>query len=354
MELSDLGFDEWFQAKSKDYGDRNLKIARITAVNKDNYSVRNEDTEVNAELSGHFRYSVDSESDLPTVGDWVLLNYFDSNTFAVIEHALPRKTVIKRKVAGRKIDYQIISANIDSAFIIQSCNNDFNLRRLERYLVAMHEGSVEPIILLSKSDLVGQADLDKMLFDIKESKVDSEVIPYSIKSGSGLVNISHLLKPGKTFCLLGSSGVGKTTLINHFMSGDVLSTGTIRLKDDKGRHTTARRQLIILNNKAMLIDTPGLREFGNIDVDSGIAEVFPDIEKLGAGCKFKDCSHTEETGCAIIKALENGELSQERYASYLKLRKESAYYRMSYIEKRRKDKKLGKFYKSVLKSKKGR
>lgn len=350
MELEDLGFDDWFQEKLKDYSDHDLNIARITAVDKDSYLVRNEEVEVTAELSGRLRFRIESADELPTVGDWVLLNYFNLNTFAVIEHILPRKTVLKRKVAGRQIDYQILSANVDYAFIIQSCNNDFNLRRLERYLVAVNDGNIEPIILLSKSDLVEQTDLEKMLFDIKEAKVDSKVFAYSIQSGSGLDEISRLLVPGKTFCLLGSSGVGKTTLINHFMGGNGLGTGEVRSKNSKGRHTTARRQLVMLNSKAMLIDTPGLREFGNIDVDSGIADVFPDIEELGVTCRFTDCSHTGEPGCSVIEALENNRLSPERYNSYLKLRKESAYYRMSYVEKRHKDKKLAKFIKSAKKA----
>ena len=352
-ELKELGFDEWFQDKLKDCAESDLDVARVTAVNRDSYLITNGQGEATAELSGRFRFSADSESEFPTVGDWVLVTYFDGDTFAVIEDLLPRKTAIKRKVAGKKIDYQVIGANIDFAFIVQSCNNDFNLRRLERYLVAVREGGIEPVILLSKSDLPEQAELDKMLLDIREAKIKDGVIAYSIKSGFGLDDINQLLAPGKTFCLLGSSGVGKTTLINHFTSGDDLNTGEVRLKNGKGKHTTTRRQMIILDNKAMLIDTPGLREFGNIDTDAGIADVFPDIEELASGCRFKDCSHTTEAGCSVLQALDSGELSQERYESYLKLSKESAFYQLSYAEKRKKDKKLGQFYKTALKTFKG-
>ncbi len=350
MELQDLGFDEWFQDKLKEYGVNSYDIARITAVNRDNYLVRNENVEVLAELSGRFRFSIESESDLPTVGDWVLVTYLDANNFAIIEHVLPRITILKRKVAGKKISYQMIAANIDTAFIIQSCDFNFNLRRLERYLVAIRDGNAEPVVLLSKSDLVSQAELDEILSAIEEVKINSRVIAYSVESGSGLTEIRQLLKPGRTFCLLGSSGVGKTTLINNLIGRDTFATKSVRRKDSKGRHTTTRRQLICLDNGAMLIDTPGLREFGNIDVDSGIVEVFPDIEKLVDGCRFKDCSHTGEAGCSVLEAVGNGNLSQARYDSYLKLKKESEHYHLSYVEKRKKDRNIGRFIKSAKKT----
>lgn len=352
MRLQDLGFDDWFQNRLKDYGDNNHSIARVTAVNRDGYIVRNEDKEMPAELLGRLRFDIESESDLPTVGDWVLLTYLNSNTFAVINDILPRKTVLKRKAAGRKVDYQMIAANIDVAFIVQSCDFDFSPRRLERYLVAVCEGNIEPVILLSKSDLLSREELDERLTDIKAANIKSEVIAYSAESGLGLAEIQQLLEPGRTFCLLGSSGVGKTTLINRFANGKAFDVQSVRQKDGKGRHTTTRRHLILLDNGAMLIDTPGLREFGNIEADAGIIEVFPEIERLAVECRFNDCSHINEAGCAVLSALNHGSLSRDHYDSYVKLKKESEHYQMSYAEKRKKDKQFGKYCKSVMKHKK--
>ena len=350
MELEDFGFDEWFQNKLEEYGDNDYDIARITAVDRNGYILRSEDKEVPAELSGRLRFAIESESDLPTVGDWVLLTYLNSNTFAVINDILQRKTELKRKSAGRKIDYQVIAANIDISFIIQSCDFDFSPRRLERYLIAVYEGKIEPVVLLSKSDLLSQEELDKRISDIKAENIKSEVIAYSAESGLGLDKIQRLLEPGKTFCLLGSSGVGKTTLINHFVGKETFAVRSVRQKDSKGRHTTTRRHLIFLDNGAMLIDTPGLREFGNIEIDSGIVEVFPDIKRLADECRFNDCSHINETGCAILRALKDGRLNHNQYDSYLKLKNESEHYQMSYIEKRKKDRNFGRFIKSAKKT----
>jgi ribosome biogenesis GTPase len=354
MRLQDLGFDDWFRTKLKDCDDHNHSIARVTAVDRDSYIVRNESQEIPAELLGRVRFAAESKSDLPTVGDWVLLMYLNSNTFAIINNVLPRKTALKRKVVGRKVDYQIIAANIDVAFIVQSCDFDFNLRRLERYLIAVCEGNIEPVILLSKSDLLSQEELDKRIFNIKASKIKSQVIAYSVESGLGLTKIQQLLKPSKTFCLLGSSGVGKTTLINHFVGGETFAVKSVRHKDSKGRHATTRRHLVLLSNGAMLIDTPGLREFGNIDVNSGIYEVFSDIKQLSGECRFNDCSHINEVGCSVLNALQNGSLNQDIYDSYVKLKKESEHYQMSYAEKRKKDRQFGRFIKSAKKTKKNR
>ncbi|MFC1901779.1 ribosome small subunit-dependent GTPase A [Chloroflexota bacterium] len=347
MEFSNLGFDDWFRDKQKESGKDGYDVARVTAVNRDNYLVRHESGEVLAELAGEFMFSAETGIDFPAVGDWAFVRYFNSETLAIIYDLLPRKTMLRRKTAGKKVDYQMIATNIDVAFIIQSCDFNFNLRRLERYLVMVRDGNIEPIILLSKADLVSQEELEQSISDIRNAKVDGEIIAYSSLTGLGLPQIQHLLEHGKTYCLLGSSGVGKTTLLNKLVGREAFETNLVREKDGKGRHTTARRQLIVLDGGAMLVDTPGIRELGNIDVGTGIGEIFADIGELAGGCRFNDCTHTGEAGCVVLRAVRDGELDEARYQSYLKLLKESEHYQMSYAEKRKKDKKFSKFIKSA-------
>jgi len=350
-ELSKLGFDEWFQHKLDAHNRNGFEIARISSVNRDNFQVINGQNEALAELSGQFRYGAESELDLPTVGDWVLLTFLNAGTLGVIHGLLPRKTVLKRKTAGKRIGYQLIAANIDTAFIIQPFDTDFNPSKLERYLVAVREGGILPVILSSKADLAGAEEVEKRQIALQEVAGTCPVIIYSAESGTGLSEIRPLLERGKTVCLLGSSGAGKTTLINILAGEGVFSTGAVREKDGKGRHTTTRRYLSVLEGGAVLIDTPGLREFGNIEADSGLSSVFAEIEQLGSGCHFRDCSHTGEDGCLVLEALHAGTLKQERYENYLKLKKESAHYTMSYAEKRKKDKLQGRMYKAIMKQK---
>jgi ribosome biogenesis GTPase len=349
MELRTLGFDQWFQDKQSEARRPDCNVARVTAVHRDSYLVRNENNEVFAELTGNFVYSVESSTDLPSVGDWALVQYHNDDTFAVIHDLLPRKSFLRRKTPGKKIDYQMIAANIDSAFIVQACDFDFNLRRLERYLVMVNEGHIEPILLLSKSDLVSPEKLEQRISEVRRANITCKVLPLSSVTGFGVDHVRQLLEPGKSYCLVGSSGVGKTTLLNHIIGRDVFETNTVRASDGKGRHTTAQRQLVVLDQGAMLIDTPGMRELGNIGVSSGLEESFSDIWSLSKTCRFANCTHTQEVGCALLAAIEDDTLDADRYQSYLKLMKESEYNELSYVEKRRKDRKFGKFVKTAMK-----
>lgn len=349
MNKKNLEPDEWFREKIDLSKLKDFQIARVTGVYKNSYTLRNQKNEVFAETTGNLTYGADSPLDYPTVGDWVYAQFFNQNTLAIINEVIPRKTVLKRKMPGKKISYQLIAANVDSAFIIQSIDWDFNIRRLERYLAIIKEGGIQPIVLLSKSDLLSDEAIDEKISNILTIMPDIKVIAFSNLNQHNLKQVKESFMPGKTYCLLSSSGVGKTTLLNQLIGNNSFKTQNVR-KDGKGKHTTTNRQLIDLANGTIIIDTPGMREIGLIGSQTGIDNTFEDILSLSKHCRFNDCTHTKEKGCAVLAALNGGTLSRERYQNYIKVKKESAYYEMSYLEKRKKDKQLGKFYKSVLKN----
>jgi ribosome biogenesis GTPase len=340
LDLKKLGFDGWFQDRQEELCKPECCVARVTAVDRSSYLVRNEHGEVPAELAGKFVFTAESTVEYPCVGDWALVQYHDSGAHAVIHALFPRKSTLQRKAAGKKIEYQLIASNIDVAFIVQSCDHDFNVRRMERYLAVVNEGGIEPLILLSKSDLISPDDLEQKISEIERVDITCRIIAFSNKTRFGVHQIRQELEEGRTYCLLGSSGVGKTTLLNHLLGREAYGTGAVRESDGKGRHTTTRRQLIVLDSGAMLVDNPGMRELGMIGAAEGIDESFSDIHELSQRCRFSDCTHVEEPGCAILAAIEDGVLSEERFRSYNKLMKESEYHEMSYVDKRKKDKDL--------------
>jgi len=349
--LKTLGFDKHF-IDSVDKSKLELyEIARVTTVHKESYAISNGKIESIGELVGKLIFSADSPYDYPTVGDWVFVNYYDDSSFAIIHEILPRKTLLQRKTAGKRINVQLIAANIDVALVIQSLDENYNLRRLERYLATVNQCNVKPVVLLSKSDLLSSINIVKKINEIKTIFPELEVLSFSNKNRSGLENVSNLLLPGKTYCLLGSSGVGKTSLLNNLLGNSELKTMEVRSKDSRGRHATTRRQLLTLGGKAMVVDTPGMRELGNISIKSGLNETFSEIEELSKECLFNDCKHINDKGCAVLAAIEAGEIPEERYNNYLKMEKESRHNEMSYLEKKQKDRKFGKFIKSVMKDK---
>jgi len=354
VKIEQLGFNKWFLDRVDPAKLIDHQIARVITVNKDSYTINDGNGDVSAEVTGKLLFSADSQLDYPATGDWVIAQYYDKNSFAIISEIVPRKSVLKRKTSGKKIEFQLIATNIDTGLIVQSLDTNYNLRRLERYLVMINESDIEPVILLSKSDLLPVGEIDKKVAEIHAIVPDIRVVPFSNEDNTSLKIVKELLVPWKTYCLLGSSGVGKTTLVNNLSDEVRLKTHSVRKKDGKGRHITTRRQLISLNNGAMIIDTPGMRELGNFAVDTGIQSTFDEIADLSKQCLYNDCSHTQEQGCAILDALKNGMISQERYQNFVKLNKESAFHEMSFLEKKRKDKKFGKFVKTVMKNKKYR
>jgi ribosome biogenesis GTPase len=350
--IEKLGFDKWFQDNVNSERLEGLEIARVIAVHKDSYTITNGKNDVFAELVGKMLYSAVSPIDYPAVGDWVLAIFYDENTFSIIHEIIQRKSLLKRKTPGKKRDFQLIAANIDTAFIVQSLDDNFNLRRLERYLVMINDSNIRPIVLLSKSDLLAPEEVSIRIGEIHKIMPRLHVQPFSNENESGLKNVMDLLKPGLTYCLLGSSGVGKTTLLNNLIGESIFKTKTVRKKDSKGRHATTYRQLIKLDCGAMVVDTPGMRELGNFSVETGLDETFIEITELSKQCQFNDCTHVTEKGCAVLKAIEDDKLSEKRYQNYIKMNKESIYNEMSYLEKRQKDKQFGKFIKTVMKHKK--
>jgi ribosome biogenesis GTPase len=350
--LERLGFDVWFRDRHPEPHQPGCTPARVSAVDRDRYLVRDADGEMPAELSGALRFSVESSADLPCVGDWASVRLHNDRDLAIVHALFPRKSLLQRKTPGRQIDYQLVAANVDVAFLVQSCDADFSLRRLERYLAMVHEARTEPRMLLTKGDLLTPVEVEERIAAVRQTAPGLATLAVSNRTGAGLDELDSMLEAGKTYCLLGSSGVGKTTILNRLAGRDQFETGPVREYDGKGRHTTARRQLIMLDGGAMLIDTPGMRELGAIGMSDGIDESFADIVALAACCRFADCTHTQEAGCALLAAVERGDLDRGRYGNYLQLARESAYHEMSYLQRRKKDRAFGRMVKSAMKHKK--
>jgi ribosome biogenesis GTPase / thiamine phosphate phosphatase len=349
MELTALGCDGWFEHHAAPLLQPGHSIARVTAVDRGAFLIRDQDGETYAELAGQFRFAIVAASDLPCVGDWVCVHRHASGGPAIIHSVVPRKTFLRRKCPGKTVDFQMIAANINVAFIVQACGYDFNLGRLDRYLVMANEGGIEPWIILTKTDLISPGQLDQAMGQVRHTRITTQILALSNTTGVGLHEFRTLLVPGRTYCLLGSSGVGKTTLINRLIGRDAFDTKAVS-GTGEGVHTTARRQLLILDGGAMLIDTPGMRELGLLGTSDGLDDTFVEIREYSANCRFANCTHTDEPGCAVRLAVENGSLSEDRYQSYLKLKKETEYHDLSYVEKRRKDRSFGRFIKSAKKT----
>ena len=325
MDLTDLGWDEEREEQFAEHYKNGLQPARVTESTHLFYKLMSEKGEISGKLSGKFRYTCRSKGDFPTVGDWIGYKPSKNKGFVPIQVILERKSAFSRKVAGKESEEQVIAANIDMILIVNGLDQDFSVRRIERYVTLAGESGAAYTIILNKADLC--KDLDGVLASIRELFGDVPVHAISALDDHGIDPIRELFVPGRTYVLLGSSGVGKSTIINGLLGEDRIRTSSVRDHDGRGRHTTTSKNLIILPNGAIVIDTPGLREVQLLATGAGLVHAFGDIEELSEECKFSDCSHTTEPGCAVLAAVEDGTVPQERLDSYHKLKREIEYNR---------------------------
>jgi ribosome biogenesis GTPase len=318
--LSKLGFNEKFAIEAAAYP--KLVPGRITSQYRDLYRVVTENSELLAKVSGKFAFSARYMEDYPVVGDFVMLDRSTDDTGnGIIHHVLMRKSVFKRKIAGTTHEAQLVASNIDFVFICMGLDGDYNLRRLERYLSVAWDSGATPVVLLTKSDLCDHSDI--RFHEVLSVALGADVHITTSLDDSVSKCVQPYLKDGVTACFIGSSGVGKSTMINKLLECEQLKTGETRHKDGKGRHTSTRREMMLLPNGGVVIDTPGMRELGIDSAD--VSKSFADIDALVSQCRFTDCSHTNEPGCAVISAIQNGELRIERYENYRKIKQEAVY-----------------------------
>ena len=348
MRIEDLGYNdkiEEFRTKQKL---DSFEVGRVVSEHKERYIVKTAQAEFEAEITGNMRFTANSREDFPAVGDWVAFASYDS-VFAIIHKIIPRFSIIRRQAVGQFGEVQIIATNIDYAFLVQAVDRDFNINRLERYLTICYSSNVSPIIVLSKTDLIVEQRLNEILESIKLRINHVPIVAISNESQYGYEEIKKRIEKGKTYCMLGSSGVGKSTLTNNLSGRTIMRTDAISQNTNKGRHVTSHRELIVLENGGILVGNPGMREVGITDPTTGLETTFDQIINLSNKCKFKDCTHISEIGCAVLEAVENGELEKSSYSNYRKLDKEKIHFETSVAERRKKEKVFGKTLKNYKK-----
>ncbi len=348
MKLSDLGYSNYLEQFRVENNLQDFGIGRVILEHKERYIVKTENGESEAEITGNLRFSAKGREDFPAVGDWVALTMYDAG-FSIIHSIFPRSSVISRQAVGKFGEVQIIATNIDYAFLVQAADRDFNINRLERYLTICYSAKVSPIIVISKIDLIDEYFTTEILDKIKARIRNVPVIAISNTSHDGYVKLAEVIQKGKTYCMLGSSGVGKSTLLNNLSGKLLMETGAISQSTNKGRHVTSHRELTVLETGGILIDNPGMREVGIADSAGGLENTFDLIFSYSQNCKYKDCTHTNEKGCAVIEAVERGEIDGASYENYLKMEREKAYFESSVAEKRKKEKIFGKMMKNYKK-----
>ena len=314
--LQDLGWCDFFEKQWEQKQKAGLVRARVSEENRGLFKVISETGECWAELRGKLRHEATSREMLPAVGDWVLVE--EHRNRSTIHFVFDRRSKFSRKVAGKKIEEQIVAANVDTVLLVSSLNREFNARRIERYLTLAWESGARPIVVLNKADLC--ENLTELRAEAEEAAMGVRTIVASIVSSDGIEELCEAVRKGGTTALLGSSGVGKSSLINSILGREIQVTSETRASDDKGRHTTTTRQLIVVPGGGVLLDTPGMRELQLWDASEGISRTFADVQELAGQCKFRDCSHKDEPGCVVREAM-----GEERLANYHKLQREEEF-----------------------------
>jgi ribosome biogenesis GTPase len=350
MTIKELGYKENLGKYRTEHNLDSFDLGRVISEHKERYVVKTAMNEYDSELIGNLMFTAESRYDFPAVGDWVAFSEYDEGK-ALIHAIYPRSSIIERQAVGQKGQIQIIATNIDFGLIVQAVDRDFNLNRLERYLTICNASNVEPLIVLSKIDLISKSELESITDQISQRTKDVPIIPVS-KQTSGYAKLETVIKEGITYCLLGSSGVGKSTLLNSLSGKLQMKTGEISSSVNKGRHITSHRELIVLNNGGILIDNPGMREVGIADTTSGLETTFGTIIGYARNCRFIDCTHIHEKGCAVLAAIEDGEIDKDSYANFQKMEKEKMHFESDAMERKKKDKDFGKMIKNVKKQRK--
>lgn len=348
MTNQDLGYTKNLEEYRKENGLDIFEIGRVLSEHKERYIIKSDDQEFDSELIGNLRYTAESRSDFPAVGDWVAFSEYDEGK-ALIHAIFPRHSVIERQAVAKSGQVQIIATNVDAGLIVQAVDRDFNINRIERYLTICNSSNIEPIIILSKIDLLAEQELDNLIEQLELRVKNTVIIKVSSEIENGYQSLNKIIQMTKTYCLLGSSGVGKSTLLNNLSGQQLMQTGHISSSVNKGRHVTSHRELIVLSNGGILIDNPGMREVGIADGAKGLETTFDSILQYAQNCRYKDCTHIHEKGCAILEAIDNGDIDEDAYSNFRKLEREKSHFESDAQEKKKKDKDLGKIIKKFQK-----
>jgi ribosome biogenesis GTPase len=352
MTIEDLGYNEHLEKHRVHKHLDSFEIGRVILEHKERYIIKTATQEFDSELIGNLRFTAQSRHDFPAVGDWVAFSEYDEGK-ALIHAIYPRFSIIERQAVGKSGQVQIIATNIDFGLIVQAVDRDFNLNRLERYLTICNASDVKPIIVLSKVDLITMDELESLQIQVRQRIKDITIVSVSNQT-TGYDELKSFIQKGKTYCLLGSSGVGKSTILNHLSGSAQMKTGEISASVNKGRHITSHRELVALASGGVLIDNPGMREVGIADTAGGLETTFESILEYAQHCKFSDCQHIDETGCAVLEALETEDIDENSYANFQKMLKEKRHFESDAQERKKKDKDLGKLIKNVKKQRRHR